>query len=33
TNGKLEDKIGMNRVAAGQTWSNGFSMAFHDETK
>ncbi|MBP2058001.1 galactose mutarotase-like enzyme [Lactobacillus colini] len=31
SNGNLEDKIGMNRLEPGQSWNNGFSMAFHDK--
>lgn len=31
SNGKLEDKKGMNRLAPGHTWEGGFSMAFHDK--
>lgn len=31
SNGKLEDKKGMNRLEPGHTWENGFSIAFHDK--
>lgn len=31
SNGRLEDKKGMNRLEPGHTWKNGFSIAFHDK--
>lgn len=31
SDGKLEDKKGMNRLEPGHTWENGFSIAFHDK--
>lgn len=31
SDGKLEDKKGMNRLQPGHTWENGFSIAFHDK--
>ncbi|MCT6891849.1 MAG: aldose 1-epimerase family protein, partial [Lactobacillus sp.] len=31
TNQKLEDKYGMNHLEAGDTFTAGFSIAFHDQ--
>ena len=31
SDGKLENKKGMNRLQPGHTWENGFSIAFHDK--
>jgi galactose mutarotase-like enzyme len=31
SNGKLEEKYGMNHLASGETFTAGFSMAFHDQ--
>lgn len=31
SNGRLEDKKGMNRLEPGHIWKNGFSIAFHDK--
>ena len=31
SDGKFENKKGMNHLKPGETWKNGFSMAFHDK--
>lgn len=31
SNGKIEDKIGMNKLASGQTFTSGYQMSFHDK--